>query len=166
MYYSKRDEMLKYFNEFADSFGLRDYITFNTEVTRLEYDEAAQRWHVTYREGDGAESTLDANVVVSAVGIFAEPKVPPIQGLGTFEGPTFPFVALASRPGRDGRARRGHRHRRKRDADSPGHRGQGRRSACLPAHSAMDHPGSEILPACPPRASIGSTTMCRSTANG
>jgi 4-hydroxyacetophenone monooxygenase len=94
MYYSKRDEMLKYFNDFADQFGLRDYITFNTEVTRLEFDEAAQRWHVTYRacdkdNGGGAEQTLDANVVVSAMGIFAEPKVPPIKDLDTFEGPIF-----------------------------------------------------------------------------
>jgi 4-hydroxyacetophenone monooxygenase len=89
MYYSKRDEMLQYFNEFADTFGLRDYITFNTEVTRLEYDETAQRWHVTYRDASGADATLDANVVVSAVGIFAEPKLPPIEGLDTFAGPVF-----------------------------------------------------------------------------
>ena len=89
MYYSKRDEMMEYFNDVADSLDLRSHIQFNTEVTRLHYDEEAQLWHVTCADGSGAERTLEANVVVSCVGIFAEPKLPPIKGLETFRGPIF-----------------------------------------------------------------------------
>jgi 4-hydroxyacetophenone monooxygenase len=89
MYYSKRDEMMEYFNDVADSLGLRQHMQFNTQVTRLEYDEDAQLWHVTCADGSGAERVIEANVVVSCVGIFAEPKLPPIRGLDTFGGPMF-----------------------------------------------------------------------------
>jgi 4-hydroxyacetophenone monooxygenase len=89
MYYSKRDEMLAYFGAFADQLDLRRSIRFGTEVLGLDYDEGAQLWNVRCRTADGAEETLTANVVVSAMGIFAEPKMPEIEGLDRFEGPIF-----------------------------------------------------------------------------
>lgn len=89
MYYSKRDEMLAYFRRFADTFDLRSSIRFNTTVTGMRYDESAQVWRVRCQTLDASEETLTANVVVSAMGIFAEPKLPPIPGLGTFGGPLF-----------------------------------------------------------------------------
>ena len=89
MYYSKRDEMLRYFHSFADTLDLRRHIRFGTEVAGMEYDEERQLWQVRCRTADGTEETLTANVVVSAMGIFAEPKMPDIDGLDSFEGPVF-----------------------------------------------------------------------------
>jgi 4-hydroxyacetophenone monooxygenase len=89
MYYSKRDEMLEYFGAFADELNLRPSIRFGIEVVALDWDEPAQRWNVRCRNADGAEQTLTANVVVSAMGIFAEPKMPEIEGLDSFEGTIF-----------------------------------------------------------------------------
>jgi 4-hydroxyacetophenone monooxygenase len=89
MYYSKRDEMLDYFGAFADDLNLRPSIRFGTEVLALDWDEVSQRWNVRCRTADGTEETLTANVVVSAMGIFAEPKMPEIEGLDSFAGPIF-----------------------------------------------------------------------------
>jgi 4-hydroxyacetophenone monooxygenase len=89
MYYSKREEMLQYFNGFADELDIRPSIRFGTEVTGMEYDEQRQLWQVRCRTADGAEETLTANVVVSAMGLFAEPKLPDIEGLDSFAGPIF-----------------------------------------------------------------------------
>lgn len=88
MHYSKRDEMMQYFRSFADAHGLRQSIRFGTEVVAMTFDEDAQVWRLRCRTPDG-EETLTANVVVSCVGIFAEPKIPPIPGMDTFSGPIF-----------------------------------------------------------------------------
>ena len=89
MYYSKRDEMLAYFNEFADRFDLRRSIEFDTEVVGMTYDEERQLWQIRCRNESGEQRTIEANVVVSAMGIFAEPKIPPIDGLESFPSPMF-----------------------------------------------------------------------------
>jgi 4-hydroxyacetophenone monooxygenase len=89
MYYSKRDEMLRYFNDFADHFGLRESIEFDTTVDSLTYDEDRQLWSARCHNAAGQERVIEANAVISAVGIFAEPKVPPIEGIESFAGPMF-----------------------------------------------------------------------------
>jgi 4-hydroxyacetophenone monooxygenase len=89
MHYSKRDEMLQYFNEFADVFGLRDSIQFDTEVVSLTYDADRRLWSARCRNSAGDERVIEANAVVSAVGIFAEPKLPPIEGIESFAGQMF-----------------------------------------------------------------------------
>jgi 4-hydroxyacetophenone monooxygenase len=89
MYYSKRDEMMRYFRSFADTYDLRRSIRFGTEVTGLRYDDQQQLWHVQCRGADGSEEIVTANVVVSCMGIFAEPKMPNITGLDRFQGPIF-----------------------------------------------------------------------------
>src|SRR5207253_2822099 len=38
---------------------------------------------------DGTEETLEANVLISAVGAFNTPAIPPIPGLDSFSGPVF-----------------------------------------------------------------------------
>lgn len=88
MFYSKRDEMMEYFRSFADTYDLRRSIRFGTEVVAMEFDETEQLWHLRCRTAEG-EMTVSANVVVSCVGIFAEPKIPPIAGIETFAGPIF-----------------------------------------------------------------------------
>ena len=41
------------------------------------------------RGPEGAEETIEAEAVISAVGQLNRPKMPDIAGLGSFEGPTF-----------------------------------------------------------------------------
>jgi 4-hydroxyacetophenone monooxygenase len=88
-YFSKRDELHAYFERCADKFGLRDDLRLQTEVVRMRYVDAESRWSVEVRTADGAEETLTANVVVSAVGQLNRPNMPDIDGLDTFAGPLF-----------------------------------------------------------------------------
>ena len=86
-YYANRGQLRDYFEALSDEHGIRDRIEFGTEVIRARWDAASARWVVDVRRGDGAEETLSGNVLVSAVGHFNRPKIPPIEGLETFPGP-------------------------------------------------------------------------------
>jgi len=88
-YFALRDELHAYLEDVADRFSLRDNVQFETEVVSLTYDEAAQGWAVTVRRADGSTEVLRASVVISATGIFNPIKLPPIEGLDRFEGPSF-----------------------------------------------------------------------------
>ena len=87
-YFAGQEEILAYLQQVATDFGVREHIRFGTEVRAASYDEAAQRWHVGVDGPDG-EETLEANVVLSAVGAFNKPKVPDVPGRDSFGGPNF-----------------------------------------------------------------------------
>lgn len=89
MHYCKRDEMLSYLRELTDHFGLRNYIEFGCHAEQAVYDEERQVWSVEYTDADGAAQTAEATVLITAMGIFAEPRIPDIPGLDNFEGPLF-----------------------------------------------------------------------------
>ena len=88
-YFSTRPVLQQYFRDCAEEFGVLPAVQFNTEVTSMTWDEAAQRWHVEVRDADGGERTVEADVVVSAVGQLNRPKYPDLVGLDTFTGPSF-----------------------------------------------------------------------------
>lgn len=85
-YFSKRDELHAYTESIADQFDLRKNIRFDTEVIAARWDEPAQLWHVDLRKKDGSIETIDANVVISAVGLLNRPTKPKIPGLESFAG--------------------------------------------------------------------------------
>ncbi len=88
-YFSKGEEIESYLETCATEFGVVEQIRFNTEVIQATYEEESASWHVELRLADGSTEITTANVVVSAVGQLNRPKCPTIEGLGTFEGPTF-----------------------------------------------------------------------------
>jgi len=89
MYYALRDELHAYLEHVATKFDLRSHIRFETEVESAAYEPANQRWKVAVCKTDGSCETLEANVVISAVGIFNPIKMPTIEGLDRFAGTTF-----------------------------------------------------------------------------
>ena len=66
-YFSKRDELHSYFEHCVDKYGLRENISLSSEVRKMRLLSATGRWEVTVADGNGDESTLSANAVVSAV---------------------------------------------------------------------------------------------------
>ena len=88
-HFSKRDELWSYLERCADTYDIRRHVTFNTEVTTVRYDTDRRRWQVTIKPVIGPEQTLEANVVVSAVGQLNRPSIPEIPGLDRFQGPAF-----------------------------------------------------------------------------
>jgi 4-hydroxyacetophenone monooxygenase len=88
-HFSKRNELWGYLERCADQYDVRRDITCNTEVTAARWDAARARWDITVREADGATATLEANVLITAVGQLNRPAIPDIPGLKEFAGPVF-----------------------------------------------------------------------------
>ena len=88
-YFSTQPVLLEYFRRCAEDFGVREHIRFGTEVTLATYDDERHVWTLTLRASDGAEQTLEATAVVSAVGQLNRPSYPDIPGRDTFAGPAF-----------------------------------------------------------------------------
>jgi cation diffusion facilitator CzcD-associated flavoprotein CzcO len=80
--YATQPEILGYLHDFADKFGLRKHIRCGDGVARACWDDASASWTLTLDSG----TTVDADVVVSAIGMFNEPAWPAIEGLDRFEG--------------------------------------------------------------------------------
>jgi 4-hydroxyacetophenone monooxygenase len=86
--YSAQVENQRYFDWLADTFDVRKDITFNTEVLSVVWDAKSSTWEVTTRGPKGTQ-TQRANAVVSAVGLFAQPMIPDLDGLDKFKGQAF-----------------------------------------------------------------------------
>jgi cation diffusion facilitator CzcD-associated flavoprotein CzcO len=83
--YATQPEILQYFEDCADRFGVRPHLRPGVRISAARWDEGARCWHL--RDGEGG--TYEADVVVSAIGTFTTPLVPEIDGLESFAGPCF-----------------------------------------------------------------------------
>lgn len=88
-HFSPQPELLKYFRGVAAKYHLKDHIRFETRVESLTWDEARSVWRVELKAKDGKTETVEANAVITAVGQLNKPRIPQIEGVGTFEGPAF-----------------------------------------------------------------------------
>jgi cation diffusion facilitator CzcD-associated flavoprotein CzcO len=83
--YPQQAEILAYIDGVVETFDLAPLLRFGAAVDTAVFDEASQRWHVTLGSGD----SIDARVLISAVGQLNEPAYPQVPGLGSFAGPAF-----------------------------------------------------------------------------
>jgi 4-hydroxyacetophenone monooxygenase len=88
-HFSPQPELLKYFRGVAAKYNLKDHIRFETRVESLTWDEAKAVWRAELRGKDGRAETVEANAVITAVGQLNKPRIPQIEGVGTFVGPAF-----------------------------------------------------------------------------
>lgn len=83
-------QIIEYFDDYVDDFGLRETITFRTEVTNVEpADGGDAGWDVTVRSRDtGDERTTRYRAVLVANGHHWSPRdpEPPFPGADTFTG--------------------------------------------------------------------------------
>ena len=92
-FFASRNETLKYLGHVARKYGVADKIRFSTELVNAKWDEAAALWRYTLRHPDGSEGAEQANVIVSAIGLFATPKLPDIAGIEDYRGAMFHTTA-------------------------------------------------------------------------
>lgn len=83
--FSEGREIQGYCRMIADKTGFADRALFHTQITNLEWDDAAQRWKVTTNRGDD----IRAKFVIMACGVMNMPKLPAIPGIGSFKGKMF-----------------------------------------------------------------------------
>jgi Flavin-binding monooxygenase-like len=84
--YPSHYQVAKYFDDFAERFGLAEKITFRTEVVAAEPD--GDGWNVTVADADGARRTERYRAVLVANGHHWKPRwpEPPFAGADEYEG--------------------------------------------------------------------------------
>ena len=88
-YYCQQPELRAYFQTVFDKYDLGPHCQFDNTITELRWDEPRTLWCVTARDSNGVESVFEARFVISAVGSLNLPRMPDIQGMDSFSGPSF-----------------------------------------------------------------------------
>ncbi len=83
--YSPQPEILSYFEQLAEKYGLLPHCRFGAGVESATWDEGRAGWTLELESGEA----IEADVVVSAVGMFNELTWPDIKGLDSFTGTRF-----------------------------------------------------------------------------
>ena len=83
--YTHGPEIYEHTRRIAETFGLYDNALLGTEVTALEWDDAAKRWVIRTNRGD----EMRAKFVAMGTGPLHRPKLPGIPGIETFGGHAF-----------------------------------------------------------------------------
>lgn len=82
--YAPGHEVQDYARRLARSTGLLEHVRFGADVHGAQWDDAGSRWQI-----DTPLGTFTADVLVSAAGLVADPKLPDVPGLDRFPGPVF-----------------------------------------------------------------------------
>ncbi len=83
--YAPQPEILEYLEQCADKYDVRKHCRFGCEVEKATWDDGGAFWTLRLRSGE----RLEADVVVSAIGMFNELNFPDISGLDDFAGTRF-----------------------------------------------------------------------------
>ncbi len=85
-FFARQPELQGYFERCVEEFGLAGHLRLGTEVVGARWDEDHASWSVDLRTSSGATETIEARVLISAVGQLNRPKLPDIPGRDSFEG--------------------------------------------------------------------------------
>jgi len=80
--YAVQPEILTYLEDLAERSGLARHMRFNTRVTGATWQDRENSWVVSLEDG----SSISADLLVSALGLFNEPMIPNLPGLESFVG--------------------------------------------------------------------------------
>ncbi len=87
--YAPQPETLRYLRHIAEKYEVLPHCRFGRQVSDAAWDEASATWKICCVDADGVEERLDANVIISASGLFSTPQTPDIPGVESFEGKMF-----------------------------------------------------------------------------
>ena len=93
-HFSPQPENLRYCNFVADKFGLRRDMDFNSKVTAAHFNDIANLW--TRKTEDGKLRT--ARFLITAIGVFAKPMMPAIDGIDNFKGEAYHTATWPHKP--------------------------------------------------------------------
>ncbi len=84
-YFARGEEVRSYLDHVASKFGVRENTRFNHDLKRATFDECRDLWTLDVDTPEGRK-TLEAKVLVSATGLFANPKSIELAGEDVFGG--------------------------------------------------------------------------------
>jgi cation diffusion facilitator CzcD-associated flavoprotein CzcO len=84
-HFSAQPDTLRYLEFVADKFDLRRDIRFNSRVVAAHFDDAANRWTVTFEDG----RRDSARLLITALGPLSAHTLPNIPGRDDFRGQAF-----------------------------------------------------------------------------
>ena len=84
-YFGRGAEVRGYLDYVSRKYGVYANTRFNHDLKKATFDEARDLWVLELDTPEGIE-TVEANVVINAVGTFANPKFPQFEGQEDFEG--------------------------------------------------------------------------------
>ncbi len=96
--YAAQPEILRYANQVADRFKLRDDIQFKSRVTAAHFNERDARWQVSTADAQPARSDRDddrddvqwsCRFLILATGCLSSANRPALAGIDDFEGSAF-----------------------------------------------------------------------------
>jgi putative flavoprotein involved in K+ transport len=79
-----KDMLADWFEIYAEAMELN--VWTQTELTGGSWDEAAQRWDVVLKRGDGTERRMQPRHIIFANGVSTTPIMPDLPGLKEFRG--------------------------------------------------------------------------------
>lgn len=88
-HFSDNSVLLKYLQQVADKYELREHICLETEVTQAVFDETRGEWCVHARATDGSAVIERGNALIMATGQLNRPKFPEIAGRDAYAGISF-----------------------------------------------------------------------------
>ena len=83
--YGRQPEILAYLEHVAEKYGILPHCRFGVSVERADWDEDRSGWTLHLADG----TTVECDVVVSAIGMFNELAFPDVDGLDDFTGTMF-----------------------------------------------------------------------------
>jgi len=85
--YAHQPEILAYLESVAETFDLNRHLLTDTRVCSVRWNPKFQQWDLDLESvSSGGGFGFSVDVVISAVGLFGEPKLPDISGLDRFAG--------------------------------------------------------------------------------
>ena len=85
-YFGRQAEVQGYLEHVAKKHGMWPHLSFNSDLKEARWDAERSLWHLKFGRPDGSTFEADANAVVSAVGVFANPKFVDFAGSEQYGG--------------------------------------------------------------------------------
>lgn len=82
--FPERDELCQYFESYADHFGVRKTILFNTKVLHARPRNEDRQWEITHQTNDDEPRTEVFDFVMVANGHHWNPRWPSFENMDTF----------------------------------------------------------------------------------